>query len=155
MRLRWLATQTPGVAGIGDYIMTATALYQNSLPTATPPASPTPEATAGSAATEDVASRRKDPAATISAQILNQAQSAAASSQWQDAIDLLDVIIGADPTFETQTVRTLMVQSLNSYARELYNANKPAEANLIVDRAETFGRCPKGCSTSATPPNCS
>ena len=53
-RLRWLATQTPGVSGIGDYMMTATALYSNSLPTATLSASPTPEASAEAAATEDI-----------------------------------------------------------------------------------------------------
>src|SRR5664279_5656393 len=41
-RLDWLATQTPGVPGVGDFMMTATAQHENSVPTATPPASPTP-----------------------------------------------------------------------------------------------------------------
>ncbi|MFN8563448.1 MAG: hypothetical protein U0703_17940 [Anaerolineae bacterium] len=52
VRLRWLATQTPGVPGIADFSMTATALYQSSLPTATPEFTPTPEATAQPEETE-------------------------------------------------------------------------------------------------------
>jgi hypothetical protein len=39
-----------------------------------------------------------------------------------------------------------MSQALNSYARELYNANKPAEANLMVSRAEEFGSLAEGLS---------
>src|SRR5690606_24656035 len=49
-RLRWLATQTPGIAGVDAYVVTATALYMHSLPTATPEFTPTPEATVESIA---------------------------------------------------------------------------------------------------------
>jgi hypothetical protein len=52
VRLRWLATQTPGVPGINEFAMTATALYEFSLPTPTPEVTPAPETTAQPEATE-------------------------------------------------------------------------------------------------------
>ena len=138
-RVRWLATQTPGVPGVGDFVMTATALYLKTLPTATPQVTATPEAPTEAQATEDIALTQESSGGYDLAKILNQAESAVASSQWPDAIDLLDVILGADPNFESAHVNQLMSQALNSYARELYNANQPAEANLIVTRARGFG----------------
>ncbi len=141
-RLRWLATQAPDIPGVSDFMATATALYQSSLPTATPLASPTPEASIESAATEDFEITPEASGGYDLAAILNQAEDAIASSQWNDAIRLLDVIMGADSSFETATVRHLMFQSLTSYANQLYNAKKPAEANLLVDRAEEYGSIP-------------
>jgi tetratricopeptide (TPR) repeat protein len=139
-RVRWLATQTPGVPGVGDYVMTATALYLKILPTPTPQATATAEVVAtAEQATEDIPIPQASSGGYDLAKILSQAESAVASSQWQDAIDLLDVILGADPTFDSAHVNQLMSQALNSYARELYNANQPAEANLIVTRARDFG----------------
>lgn len=142
VRLRWLATLTPGVPGIADMGMTATALYQQSLATPTPVATATPDApeAAQDAPTPDsLAITTGSSGGYDLGTVLNQAQNAAASSQWQDAIDYLDVILGTDPNFEKATVRGLMSQALNSYARELYNSSRPAEANLIVERAREFG----------------
>ncbi|MEP7290133.1 MAG: hypothetical protein ABI835_00065 [Chloroflexota bacterium] len=144
IRLRWLATQTPGIPGVSDLMATATALYQTAQPTATLPVTPTPEATLEAAATDAVAIAPDSSGGYDLAQILAQAESAMASSQWQDAIDLLDVVIGIDSTYETNRVRTFMSQSLNSYARELYNAMQPAAANLIVSRARDFGPLAEG-----------
>ncbi|MFN8449694.1 MAG: hypothetical protein U0521_14180 [Anaerolineae bacterium] len=139
VRLRWLATQTPGVPGIADFSMTATALYQSSLPTATPEFTPTPEATAQPEETEALVIPAETSGGYDLAGILDQAEAAIASSQWEEASSLLDVILAADPNFETANVRRLMSQALNSYARQLYNAAKPAEANAVVTRAREFG----------------
>ncbi len=142
-RLRWLATQTPGIPGVGDWMQTATALYLNAQPTATPQATATPEAVEPEA-TEQIVITEESNGGYDLAGILGQAQTSMASGQWQDAINLLDVILGADPTYETTTVRGLMSQALNSYARELYNANRPAEANAIVARARDYGALADG-----------
>jgi hypothetical protein len=143
-RIDWLATQTPGVPGIENYVMTATALYLNLLPTATLAPTAMPAATTEAAATEDVALTQEASGGYDLTSILSQAESAVASSQWQNAIDLLDVILGADPTFDSAHVNQLMSQALNSYALQLYNANQPAQANLIVTRARQFGSLADG-----------
>ncbi len=144
-RVRWLATQTPGVVGVDGYMMTATALYFNTLPTATPTPAPTTDSlNAAPDATQDMVITPESGGGYDLASILAQAQSAAASSQWKDAADLLDVVIGADPNFERTTVRTLMQQVLTAYARELYNANQPAQANFVVDQAEQYGALADG-----------
>jgi hypothetical protein len=148
-RVRWLATLTPGVPGMNDYIMTATAVYLNTLPTATLPVTATPETAATAQPTEELAISQQESGGYDLARILSQAEAAAASSQWQDTIDLLDVILGTDESFESQRVNTLMSQALNSYARELYNANRPAEANLIVARAREFGQLAEGLAYEA------
>ncbi|MCC6802903.1 MAG: hypothetical protein IT319_08465 [Anaerolineae bacterium] len=139
-RLRWLATLTPGVPGVSDFAMTATALYESSQVTPTPEFTPTAEPTEEPEATEAlvIPAESSDGGYDL-AGLLNQAENAIASSQWQDAIDYLDVILAADPNFETANVRRLMSQALNSYARELYNASQPAQANLLVTRAREFG----------------
>lgn len=138
-RLRWLATQTPGVPGVNEYVMTATALYQFSLPTPTVEFTPTPEITEQPEVTEELVIPAESSGGFDLAGILTEAENAIASSQWQDAIDYLDVILAADPNYDTANVRRLMSQALNSYARELYNASQPAQANLVVTRAREFG----------------
>lgn len=146
IRLRWLATQTPGVPGVGDLMATATAAYENSLPTATPLVTATPEATAEttseSASAFSVTQEASGGYDLVA--LYDQAQNAAQTSQWQDAIDYLDVIIGVDPNFERTSVRTLMSQALNSYAQQLYNSGQPAAANLIVARARDYGALAEG-----------
>lgn len=144
VRLRWLATQTPGVPGINDFSMTATAMYESALPTPTAQVTPTPEPTAQPEATEALVIPPDTSGGYDLAGLLTQAENAIASSQWQDAIDLLDVILAADPNFQSANVRRLMSQALNSYARELYNASKPAEANVIIARAREFGALADG-----------
>jgi hypothetical protein len=142
-RIQWLATQTPGVAALGDIMATGTALYMNNLPTVTPTVTPTfqPTATADS---QQVAMPTPGEQGLDLAALFAQAQAAAATSVWTEAIDLLDVILATDPNFQSAQVRQLMSQSLNSYARELYNASQPAAANLIVARAEEFGPLAEG-----------
>jgi hypothetical protein len=145
-RLQWLATQTPGVASLPDLMLTGTALYLSSLPTPTPTASPTPDAPTPTPDAPLVelptpANGGYDPAALFA-----QAQAALGGGRYQDAIDLLDVVIAIDPNFQTGTVRSAMSQALNLYARQLYNAGQPAAANLLVNRAEEFGPLLEGLS---------
>ena len=147
IRLRWLATQTPGVPGIGDFMGTATAAYQNSLPTATPTATATPESTDELESTAEVTEFSITQEASGSydlVALLDQAENAVLTSQWQEAIDYLDVIMGVDRDFERTRVRTLMSQALNSYAQQLYNSGQPAAANMIVARARDFGPLAEG-----------
>ncbi|HVU10899.1 MAG TPA: hypothetical protein VHD90_06455 [Phototrophicaceae bacterium] len=143
-RLRWLETQAPSLPDLNGYVMTATALYNLALPTATPTPAPATEAAPTEAVTEDIAITPESNGGYDLAKILAQAQASMAASQWSDAVSYLDVILGADPNFQTQTVRTLMAQALNNYAMQLYNSNQPAEANLIVNRAEQFGPLANG-----------
>ncbi len=144
VRLRWLATLTPGVPGLDTVIVTATALYESSLATPTPQVTAMPEALSTAEATESLAIAPETSGAYDLAAILGQAQAAAASSQWQETIDYLDVILGIDPNYEKTTVRSLMSQALNSYARQLYNSARPAEANVLVERAREFGPLVEG-----------
>lgn len=144
-RIRWLAELTPGVPGLPEFMMTATAVYLNTLPTATLAATATPEVVETAAApTEALALPAQTNGGYDLAQVLSQAEAAASSSQWQDTIDLLDVVIGADSGYQTQRVNTLMSQALNAYARELYNSGRPAEANVVVARAREYGPLAEG-----------
>ncbi|MCK6576914.1 MAG: hypothetical protein L6Q98_02285 [Anaerolineae bacterium] len=145
-RIRWLATQTPAVAGLQDIMATGTALYFNSLPTATFTPSPTALPSATLEAGEQTVLPTPAGGSYDLAAIMGQAQAAITSSQWEDAIELLDVILAVDPTYQSGQVRTLMSQSLNNFARELYNSGQPAAANLIVARAEEFGTLAEGLS---------
>lgn len=144
IRIRYLAQATPGVPGITDYMLTATTLYLTSQPTATttpPAATPTAQASAAVVTTDAPAI---EPTANASggydlAALLDEARTAANQGQWQDAIELLDVIIGLDSNFQTAEVRGLMLQSLTSYARILYQNDRLAEAIVLTDRADEFG----------------
>jgi hypothetical protein len=146
-RIRFLATLTPGVPGIGDFAATATALYLTQLPTATAtPAPPTetPQSTTTPAATATQAAPNATPTPAPGGQfdlaaLLSEAQLEVQSGQWQDAIDLLDAIMAIDPAYEAVTVRAAIGQALNSYALELYGSGQPAAANIIVGRAEELG----------------
>jgi tetratricopeptide (TPR) repeat protein len=144
-RLRALVTLTPGVPGIPEIAATATALFQtvNATPTATMLSQMTPTPGVTAEPTREIIVTQAGGGYDL-AGLLQQAQAAAASSQWQDAIDLLDVILGADPAFQPGTVRALMSQALNAYALQLYQAGQPAAANIIVGRAEEFGPLANG-----------
>jgi hypothetical protein len=146
-RLRALITLTPGVAGIPEIASTATALFESVNATAT--SEPTSEVTATPGAsiepTTEIAITLDSASGGFDLDgLLQQARAAAASSQWEDAIELLDVIIAADESFQAGTVRSLMSQALNSYALQLYQAGQPAAANIIVGRAEEFGALANG-----------
>ena len=78
VRLDWLATQAPGAPGIEGYAASATALYQQSLATPTPPATATPNTAEAAAATDEIAITMEASGAYDLISILAQAQSAAA-----------------------------------------------------------------------------
>lgn len=149
-RIRFLATLTPGVPGVPELFVTATALAngQNPTPTLdlleptpTPDINPTLEVTP--AETPDAAPSPLPGGLRVDLPaLLSEAQSQIALAQWADAIDTLDVIIAVDPNFQTALVRSLMIQALSSRAMQLYNSGQPAAGNLIVSRIEEFGTIP-------------
>lgn len=146
LRARVEYLSTLGVPDASELAVTATALYLSVQPTITPTPEPT-QADATSAPTEaavvtatqfptlESASGGFDPAA-----LLEEARQAVATAQYQDAIDLLDAVIRIDPSFESNTVRTLMLQALSTRALNLFRSgNQLAEAILLTDRARQFG----------------
>lgn len=142
-RLQYLATLTPGVTGVPELALTATALYDGAqvTPTATATATITP---AADATTPPPPQAENEP--TISAvgfdlaTLLEEARSAVALGQWQNAIDLLDAIIAIDSTYESATVRGLMLDALSRRALGLFRTGESlAEAVLLTDRAKEFG----------------
>lgn len=135
-RIEFVSALTPAVPQVQPYIQTATALYLTSLPTTTPTATltPTPSPTSEVLAITVDASSGYDLDA-----YLKQARDAIALGQWAEAIELLDVLLGADPAYQTAAVRGLMLEALRTQANRLYNENKLAEAIFLTDRANTFG----------------
>jgi hypothetical protein len=71
--------------------------------------------------------------------MLQQAQAAASSGQYADAIDWLEAVYALDPSFESATVRQLLTDTMNSYALQLYTNGQSAQANTIVSRMEALG----------------
>jgi hypothetical protein len=139
-RLEYLLTLTPGVEGVMEFAQTATAI---SLPTATPmPTATQPataEATEAATSLPLVASGSATPDLTP---LLSQAQTAVSSSDWDTAINTLDVIMGYDESFQTTAVRALMFEALTKKALTLYrggDTSRLAEANQLTDRASQFG----------------
>ncbi len=141
-RIDYLATLTPGVPGLDVIIQTATAVYVQAIPTATPQPSITPT-------TQAVIENTPEPQAvgTVSSidlpALLQEAQTDVSLRDWDGAIQALDAILAADSTFEANTVRSLMLQSLTSKAYLLFRSGNDttglAEANLLTDRARQFG----------------
>ncbi len=143
VRLNYVATLAPNAPGLAEFEMTGTAMALNLLPTATLTPSPTLAATAEvSPEPETTLEIRSTPASDSPfdlVSLLQEAQAAVNSGQHADAIDLLDAISGVDPGFEAATVRQLLTESMNSYALQLYQSNRPALANTIVGRIENLG----------------
>lgn len=146
-RIEYLATLTPGVAGLDTYIATATALHQNSLPTATPEATlePTAEATSEAQveATADVVVVTEGANGGLDlAALLTEAQADMSLKDYTSAIETLDIILASDSSYQAETVRSLMLQSLSAKALLLFRSEQTsdlAEANLLTDRARQFG----------------
>jgi hypothetical protein len=142
-RLRYLATITPAVSGINDYIATGTALYQTLQPTATltPSLTPSPTMTVSPAPTADPA--QITPSPTGSAYnlpaLLAEAQGAYVSGNYSEAAELAEVIMAVDETYESVTVIGILTDSLNALARQYYNGGQPAAGNQIVGRIEALG----------------
>jgi tetratricopeptide (TPR) repeat protein len=149
-RIEYLATLTPGVPNLADYIQTATAVYLTSQPTPTPMPSPTLAATATPGITPTApAAPLVTPAASVTPGagvnlpvLLDQARSAVATQDYAQAIKLLDVIIAADDKFQAALVRELMYQALKERALKLFRFGTTgdlAEAILLTDRIKQFG----------------
>jgi hypothetical protein len=144
IRLRYLATQTPGVAQLPQLNQTGTALFLTRQPTLTPTPTLTPEATP--TATVEVTAEAVIPTAdqgginlTVT---LDDAQRAIAEGRYDDAIELLDVVIDSDPNFQRDRVRALMLDTLNTHALNLFRSGDETtlgRAIFLANRAEEFG----------------
>jgi tetratricopeptide (TPR) repeat protein len=139
-RYEYLVTLTPGVSCISVIPATATALYLTNQPTVTPTptATPSPSPTVVVTATPEGIATSETGGYDLTA-LLGEAQEFITLSDWESAIETLDVIIGLDPDFESGTVRSLMSQATTAYARSLYQSGRLAEAIVMTDRAEEFG----------------
>ncbi len=142
-RLAYLLLLTPAPPCLVAIIPTATALYQQSLPTATP--QPTqfiqPTATATSAATQAVlavATINNDPVYDLESLLLD-AQADIVSQEYRRAIDTLDAIMALDENFQHERVRELLFAALISQATGLFRSGKLSEAILTTGRAENYG----------------
>lgn len=145
-RLHYLATVTPGVAGLDGFIQTATAVYLTSQPTLTPTPTITPTITptqAAPTAQPEATAAVSGPGSTFDlAGLLAEAQQAVSLNDWDMAIETLDVILAADNTYEATAVRRLLSQALTTKALQLYRSGSVgdlAEANVLADRAEQLG----------------
>lgn len=145
-RLRFL--EALGVQQINEFAPTATALFISSQPTITPTPTPTLEAVV---VTPDIAPEVTEaPLPTAGtggydlASIYQQAQNSFSAGAYEDAAEYLDVIIAVDESYETAAVRRLMSQTLNAWARSLYQAMQPAAGNLVIDRARQYGALEDG-----------
>ncbi len=143
-RIDELMKVTPAVACIESYAPTATALYINSLPTATPTATETPTITPTleSSTTQTAVTAE----ATVNAMgfdlnaLLAEAQAFMTDEQYSDAIDTLDAVIAIDENYRKTEVELMLFNALTARANRLYREGVLAEANVLVDRAKQFGR---------------
>ncbi|RMF77307.1 MAG: hypothetical protein D6737_18055 [Chloroflexi bacterium] len=153
-RITYLATLTPGVPCLVEVGPTATALFINNQPTATPTVTNTPintPTTELEITTEPLSAPTEVPTVPsggfsnidLNAE-LESARVAISVRDWQNAIDTLDVIMALDSNFQPGEVRRLMSQALNSYALELYRSGELAQAILLTNRAEEFGPLAEG-----------
>jgi hypothetical protein len=133
---------------VEPFIPTVTAVYLASLPTATLPPTATFTPTAIS---EVTAAPTSPPIATQSdgtldqavlAEYLTRANTALSVSDWLGAIDWLNVIISADPTYQAPTVRAMMSEALGAQALLYLRSPQPSELALgiaMVDEARLYG----------------
>jgi hypothetical protein len=145
-RIQYLIVLTPGVPGMNDIILTATAVSINNQPTATLTlaVTTTPEATENVivAETTQAPSSIQSSGTLDLPALLTEAQNAIAVRDWDTAIDRLDIILASDSTFETGSVRSLMSQALVEKANELLlsaDLSDLAEGVILTDRAREFG----------------
>ncbi len=141
-RIQFLATLTPGVAGIPEVIQTATALFNAVQPTMTPTVAATLEVTQA-AATPTLQAQVAAPNGQVQYDLpalLEEARTLVAVAQYDEAIDLLDAIIAVDGNFERETVRGLMLEALSTQALALFRTgNALAKAINLTERAKEFG----------------
>lgn len=143
-RLQFLATQTPAVPGLELLMQTATAVYLDAQPTVTPTLTAQPETTEEAAATPAPDVFEPEIETTGSgydlAALMDEARTAMRLGQYMDAVDLLQVIEAVDSSYETATVRGLILEALTARAYQLYRGGgNLAEAILLTDEAEKYG----------------
>lgn len=142
-RIQFLATLTPAVTGLGEIMQTATAVYLTSVPTVTPTPAPTSSVPPTLASAPTDAPAAITPGVTLDLPaLLQQARQAVSLSDWDTAIETLDIILAADSSYETAAVRSLMSQALNAKALRLFRFGTTgdlAEALRLTDRAREFG----------------
>lgn len=127
---------------------TATAAYELSASSPTPPASMTasalpataeplqPTATPTTAAT--TASENQSVDYDLDA-LLAEAQSAMDRRDYPAAIDTLEAIISIDGDFQRELTRKLILEALTAEALSLYRSGRLSEAIVLTDRAEEHG----------------
>lgn len=143
IRLRFLASQTPGIPQVVELAQTGTALYSAHQPTSTPSPTPTTEqitptveATVESAA--PTSTPQPDDPYNLAGR-LDNARRAVGAAQWETAIDELDIILRVDPQYGGSAAQALMREALNKQAQHLYqtgDTSNLAEANRLTSRAE-------------------
>ena len=144
-RLDFLATQTPGVAGLPELMETATAVYLGALPTATIPPTATPEATLATPVETAVFEPQIEDTngGYDLADLLEQARTALRLGQYAEAVDLLKVIEAVDATYERATVRGMILEALSTQALRIFRGGgNLAEGILLTDEAEQYGLSP-------------
>ena len=139
VRLNYVATIAPNAPGLMEFVQTATALFEAQQPTTTPTPSPSLTATEEPEATAEIVSTASSDSPFDPATMLQQARAAVSATQWSDAIEILEAISVVDPNYESVTVRQLLTDAMNSYARELYQSSQPALGNTIVGRIQSLG----------------
>jgi tetratricopeptide (TPR) repeat protein len=145
VRVEYLAEQTPGISEVAQLAQTATSLYIANQPTPTP----TPTASLQATQTLEVESMSTEEAAPTTAPdggynllaLLDEARTEVRNSQWEEAIETLDIIISVDPQFEKSAVEDLMSQALNARALALFRSGESglAQAITLANRAELYG----------------
>ncbi|MCY4018054.1 MAG: hypothetical protein OXG39_01475 [Chloroflexi bacterium] len=139
-RLAYLLMMTPAPSCLSEIIPSATALYQQSQPTAIPqPTEPVqPVATLPSQAATAAATIDNGPVYDLEALLL-EAQADIVSQAYQRAVDTLDAIIAVDESFQRDRVRELLFAALTSQATGLFRSGRLSEAILTTGRAENYG----------------
>lgn len=148
-RYELLASLTPAPPCLAGIPATATALAQRLAATSTPTASPTATPSASStptAAPPTPSFTLTTPTTPIpthdNTPLANQlavARRAISEQDWRTAIDTLEAIRSADPSFAHSTVNALLLHALRFRAAYLFSAGELAQAILMVNRAEDFG----------------
>lgn len=145
-RLEDLLVVTPAPDCVSLYVPTATALYINNLPTATPSPTSTIPPTATLPAAETLAAPPEVTAQTGAtlefdpAPLLLDAQNQIASGDYKSAVASLEAIVAIDANYQKATVDGLLYQALTAEATSLYRTGgNLAEAILLTNRAEEYG----------------
>ena len=139
-RLAYLLMLTPAPPCLGEIIPRATALYEESQPTAIPqPTEPVqPIATTPTQAAIAAATIEDGPVYDLEALLL-EAQADIVSQEYQRAVDTLDAIIALDESFQRDRVRELLFAALTSRATGLFRSGRLSEGILTTARAENYG----------------